>query len=98
MRSLRSYVRRPSPAMSVALLSLFVALGGSSYAALRIGSDQIRNNSVRSVDLRQQRRVRGRDVRTNTPTGSDVRISRPARGTAAETPTRWAEGRHQIRP
>jgi hypothetical protein len=43
-------VHRPSPAMIVALLALFVALGGSSYAALRIGSPQIRNDSVLSAD------------------------------------------------
>ena len=74
MRSLRSLVHRRSPAMSVALLSLFVALGGSSYAAFRIGSDQIHDNSVRSVDLRNNG-VRGRDVRTNTLTGSDIKES-----------------------
>jgi hypothetical protein len=74
MRKLRSLVHKPSPAMLVALLALFVALGGSSYAALRIGSEQIRNNSVRSVDLRNNG-VRGADVRTNTLTGSDIKES-----------------------
>jgi hypothetical protein len=54
--------QRPSPAMIVALIALFVALGGSSYAALKVGSKNIKtgavssraiaNNSVRSADVR----------------------------------------------
>src|SRR5947207_1868328 len=51
---------RPSPSMIVALVALFVALGGSSYAALRVGSRQIKDNSVRSVDVRNGT-LRGRD-------------------------------------
>jgi hypothetical protein len=46
--------------MIVALMALFVALGGSSYAALRVGSRQIKDNSVRSVDVRNGT-LRGRD-------------------------------------
>lgn len=69
MPSLR--FRLPSPAMAVALLALFVALGGSSYAALKINSGQIVNNSVRSKDLRNND-VRSRDVRNNGLTGTDV--------------------------
>ena len=43
--------RRPSPAMLVALLALFVALGGSSYAAIRfpagsVGTAQLKNGAV----------------------------------------------------
>lgn len=44
--------RRPSPAMVVASLSLFVSLGGIGYAAATIGSAQLKNNSVRSADVR----------------------------------------------
>lgn len=73
MRSVR--LRPPSPAMAVALLALFVALGGSSYAALKIGSTQIVNNSVRSKDLRNND-VRSGDVRNNSLTGRDVNEAR----------------------
>lgn len=50
-------VRGPSPAMLVALLALFIALGGSSYAALRlprnsVGSAQLKNNSVTSPKVK----------------------------------------------
>jgi hypothetical protein len=76
--------RRPSPAMVVALLALFVALGGSSYAALRIASAQIVNNSVRSKDIRnndvlskdiRNSTIRGADIARNTLTGSDINES-----------------------
>ncbi len=55
-----------------ALLALFVALGGTSYAALSVGSEQIANNSVRSEDLRNND-VRGRDIHKGTVRGTDVR-------------------------
>jgi hypothetical protein len=54
-----------------ALLALFVALGGSSYAAIRVGSEQIANNSIRSKDL-YNNGVRGKDIRKGTIRGTDV--------------------------
>jgi hypothetical protein len=50
-------LRKPSPAMLVALLSLFVALGGSSYAALQIprgsvGTKQLKNGAVTSPKVK----------------------------------------------
>ena len=67
--------RLPSPSMAVALVALFVALGGSSYAALKVSSRQIVNNSVRSADLRNND-VRARDVRNNSLTGADINEAR----------------------
>jgi hypothetical protein len=82
--------RRPSPSMAVALLALFVALGGSSYAALTVGSRQIADNSVRSKDLRNNN-IRSRDVRNGTLTGADVNEARlgtvPSANTAANANT-----------
>jgi hypothetical protein len=57
--------QRPSPAMAVALISLFVSLGGVGYAAATIGSAQIKNNSVRTQDIRNGT-IRGKDVRRNS--------------------------------
>ena len=48
----RGWIRLPSPAMGVALIALVVAMGGSSYAALRIGTKQIKNNAVTSDKIR----------------------------------------------
>jgi hypothetical protein len=55
MRSLRE--RRPSPAMVVACISLFVAAGGTSYAAVKlpknsVGSAQLKSNSITSAKVR----------------------------------------------
>ena len=44
--------RRPSPAMVVACLSLFVSLGGVSYAVATIDSGDIVNGSIRNRDFK----------------------------------------------
>ena len=64
----------PSPAMAVALLALFVSLGGVSYgiASGTIGTRELRNNSIRSSDLRNGQ-VASRDIRNNDVRGGDVR-------------------------
>jgi hypothetical protein len=59
----------------MATIAVFVALGGSSYAALRIGTSQINDNSIRSKDIRDND-VRGKDIRRGTLTGSDVKDNR----------------------
>ena len=73
--------RRPSPAMIVALLALFVALSGSSYAAVKIGARDIQrgavgtraiaNNSIRSGDIRNAT-VSGADVKDDSLTNADI--------------------------
>ena len=55
----------------VATLALFVALGGTSYAVLRVGSDDVVNNSLRSSDVRNNT-LRSRDVRDGTLRGRDL--------------------------
>ena len=74
--------RSPSPAMVVALLALFIALGGTSYAAatlarnsvgpaqLRsnsVGASEIRRNAVASTEIRD-RSINLRDISTSTRT------------------------------
>jgi hypothetical protein len=58
--------------MVVALLALFVAMGGVSYAAAKIGSKQIKNNSVRGKDIRNGT-VAGKDLKNGSTTGKDVK-------------------------
>src|SRR5215211_4721809 len=65
---------RPSPAMLVALLALFVALGGVGYAAATIGSGDIINNSIKSKDIKN-RTIRGKDVRRNGLGGGVIKES-----------------------
>lgn len=56
LRSLPRRVRRPSPAMAVALVALFVALSGGAYAAVTlpahsVGSKQLRTFAVTNPKL-----------------------------------------------
>ena len=43
--------RRPSAALVVALLALFVAVGGPAEAARLIGSKDVKNRSLKTEDL-----------------------------------------------
>jgi hypothetical protein len=91
--------RRPSPAMLVALLALFVAMGGSSYAAVKIsardiqrgavGTRAIANNAVRSADVRNATIV-GADVKDDALTNADIdnRSLSAATAKSADTATR----------
>jgi hypothetical protein len=55
---------RPSPALVIALLALFVALGGTGYAALKlpknsVGNKQLRKNAVTSAKIKNGSLVSG---------------------------------------
>ena len=63
---------RPSPAMLVAVVALFVALGGVGYAATTIGSEEIRNNSVQSVDVKNDD-LQSRDIKDDTVLSRDIK-------------------------
>src|ERR671922_1698177 len=67
---------RPSPSMAVALIALFVSLGGVSYgvATGSIDSREIKNNTIRTRDIRNSE-VRGRDIRNSTVRGPDVALN-----------------------
>jgi hypothetical protein len=54
--------RRPSHAIVVAYLALFVALGGSSYAAIKITGKNVKDSSLT-----------GKDVKNSSLTTSDVK-------------------------
>lgn len=54
-----------------ATLALIIALGGTSYAALRVTGKNIVDGSIRSGDVRNNA-LRGKDIRNATITGADV--------------------------
>jgi hypothetical protein len=56
----------------IATLALFVALGGTSYAVLHVGSGQVIDNSLRSSDIKNDT-LRSRDIRDRTIRARDVR-------------------------
>ena len=60
--------------MAVALVALFICLGGVSYgvATGSIDSRELKNNAVRSKDVRNND-VRSRDIRNDTLLGADIR-------------------------
>jgi hypothetical protein len=67
------FSRRPSPALVLSAIALFLAMGGVSYglATGSVDSREIRNNTIRSGDVRN-RAIRGRDVKNDTITGRQV--------------------------
>ncbi len=72
----RVLARRPSPALVIACIALFVSLGGVSYGVATgfIDSREIRDNTVRTQDLRNNE-VRGKDIRNSTIGGRDVALN-----------------------
>ena len=79
--------RRPSPAMAVALLALFVALGGSAVAAVElasnsVGNKQIRAGSVTTTKLRNGA-VTGAKVANGTLSAADIAGPVAAAGSAS---------------
>ena len=66
---------------AIALLALFVALGGSSYAALRINGSQIEN-----------RTISGKKLKRNTLGGSVIRESRVGKVPRARRADQLAPG------
>jgi hypothetical protein len=47
-------IRRPSAAMVVSCVALFAALGGSSYAAVKLTGKDIANHTLRGVDVKNR--------------------------------------------
>jgi hypothetical protein len=71
----RRKLHLPSPAMAIALLALFVAIGGTGYAALKlpknsVSSKQIRKGAVKNSDLAANA-VTGAKVRRGSLSSSD---------------------------
>lgn len=75
----RAFSSRPSPAMVVALLALFVALGGSGYAAVKVNGKNIKNRSIAGKKLGQ-----------NTVTGTEIRESKLGTVPSAKNATQLA--------
>ena len=72
--------------MLVAILALFLAVGGVGYAATTIGSAQIKNNSIRSGDVRNGT-IMPKDLSAKTRS-----LIRTANGARGNTGARGLEG------
>lgn len=78
---MRKRMRRPSPALVLSLVALFVALGGTGYAAVKINGKNIKNGTVAGSKLKNQavtaaklknKTVTGAKVKDNTLTGAQI--------------------------
>jgi hypothetical protein len=56
----------------VATAALFVALGGSAYAVTQVTSGEIKNDTIKSADLRDRQAVKGVDVKRNALGGKEI--------------------------
>jgi hypothetical protein len=75
----RQLLHRPSPAMVVALIALFVAVGGGAYAAVKlprnsVGTPQLKKNAVTGRKIKANA-VSGSKVANDSLTGKDIRES-----------------------
>jgi hypothetical protein len=89
---MKRYLRAPSPAMVVALIALFVALGGAAYAVATIGSDDIINGSIRNRDFKDGT-LRGQEAKRDGFGGGSIKestLGTVPRAAVAEGVTRHA--------
>ena len=70
MRNVRRL--RPSPALVISTIALFVAIGGISWAAATIGTNDIKNNAVTAKKL-HKKAVTTKKIKNNAVNGSKVR-------------------------
>lgn len=66
--------KRPSPAMIVAMVALFVALGGSAYAAKKIGSKEIKANAITTGKIKKNA-ITTSKIKKEAVTGAKIKES-----------------------
>ena len=73
---MKRVLRRPSPALVISCISLFIALGGVSYgvATGSIDGREIKNNSVASIDVKN-RGLNGNDIAADRLGGGAIKES-----------------------
>ena len=84
--------KRPSPAMVVALLALFVAMGGTGYAALSITGKNVKNGSLTGADVKNNS-LRSADVKNGNLLAKDFKAGQlPAGARGPQGPPGPATG------
>ncbi|HEY0318571.1 MAG TPA: hypothetical protein VGC49_09795 [Solirubrobacterales bacterium] len=63
--------KRPSPALVISILALFVALGGSAYAANKIGTNDIKANAITAGKIKKNA-VTTAKIKSNAVTGAKI--------------------------
>lgn len=72
MKSHLPRLRRPSPSFAVSVVALVVAMGGTSYAAMTISSQDVENGTLTTKDVKDDS-LRGVDVRDGSLRAKDFR-------------------------
>lgn len=72
---MRKRIGRPSPALVISLVALFVAMGGVGYAAVVIDGKNLKNKSVAGKKLKNKT-VTGGKVKGNTLGGAQINESK----------------------
>jgi hypothetical protein len=83
---------RPRHAVAVAYLALFVALGGTSYAALTITGKNVKNGSLTGADIKDAS-LRTADVKNGSLLGQDFKQGQLPAGPRGLTGQTGATGR-----
>jgi hypothetical protein len=96
---------RPSPALVIALIALFVSIGGVGYAAATIGTNDIKNGAVTAKKLHKNAvastkiqfgAVNGTKVEDHSLTGADLRRPEPYHEIGAAGEPRFQNGAHNF--
>jgi hypothetical protein len=66
--------KRPSPALVIAILALFVALGGSAYAAGKIGTKNIKANAITTSKIKKNA-ITTTKIKNEAITGAKIKES-----------------------
>jgi len=68
----RYLARRPSPALVISLIALFVAMSGTGYAVSKVGSKQLKKNAVTSSKIKKNA-VTSSKIKKNALTGPKIK-------------------------
>jgi hypothetical protein len=90
---LRKRIHRPSPALAISLIALFVALGGTGYAAVVINGKNLKNKSVAGKKLKNKT-ITGGKVKGNTLGGAQINESKLGKVPSAEKATSASAADH----
>jgi hypothetical protein len=89
---------RPSPALLVAFLALAVALGGTSYAAIRLPKNSVASKQLKKASVTRDKvkanAIDGSKVAANSLTGRDINESTLAAVPSAASATTAANANH----
>jgi hypothetical protein len=72
---MRKRIQRPSPALVISLIALFVAMGGVGYAAVKIDGKNLKSKSVAGKKLKNKTITAGK-VKDNTLGGAQIAESK----------------------